>query len=64
MVAAADEDDEALGKKQPALSKLAMLDMVCIEISKPKWVHWFIREGVCHVLGRSVAVTSKYHHFF
>lgn len=52
MVNAADEDELAMNNKQPALSKLAMLDTVCAEISKPKWVHWYLREGVCQVLGR------------
>lgn len=52
MTRAAEEDDQALLDRLPALSKLAMLDTVCTEICKPKWVHWYIKEGVCQALGR------------
>lgn len=52
MNVAADEDLEAVATKRPGLAKLTLLDEALGEIAKPKWVLWFLREGVCQALER------------
>ena len=43
-------DDEAKSQGQPRTHKVAMLERVCTEVSKPRWQAWFLHEGLCQVL--------------
>eukprot|EP00922_Rhytidocystis_sp_ex-Travisia-forbesii_P054442 GHVS01080701.1.p2 GENE.GHVS01080701.1~~GHVS01080701.1.p2 ORF type:complete len:517 (+),score=87.05 GHVS01080701.1:89-1552(+) len=47
---AADYDAEALRNNQPATAKLQLLEQCVREMSKPKFVQWFVQEGACQVL--------------
>lgn len=49
---AAEEDDRARSEGRPAVAKLKLLNEACAEIGKPKWMHWYLREGVCDILAR------------
>jgi hypothetical protein len=51
---AAEDDSIARSEERPAVSKLKLLPQVLADIVKPKWVHLFLKEGVCDELARYV----------
>eukprot|EP01069_Polyplicarium_translucidae_P007415 Polyplicarium_translucidae@DN3104_c0_g1_i2.p1 len=52
MVEAAEADERSVLSGRVAVAKLELIDHVVAEVSKPKWMLWYLQEGVCEALGR------------